>query len=178
MPSRSLHRRCGLGTRLVWLTEDTGGVTSTSWCGWTSVTWEVLLLQLSHLCLQVSSTCIEKYHCNNLCAYVYLVYWDTRPFSTPEVGGARAQREKGLAQVTFNWISTDQSDSTTQIWSVIKNLWGFTVSSSWKITALVDIISARSQRRRCHCYQQGILDPWSRWSDVFSLCVVGVVLSN
>ena len=36
-----------------------------------------------------------------------------------EVGGARAWQEKGLTQVTFNWISTDQSDSTTQIRSVI-----------------------------------------------------------
>ena len=46
------------------------------------------------------------------------------PFlATPETGGARARREKGLhvAQVTFNWSSTNQSDSTTKIWSFINN---------------------------------------------------------
>ena len=53
----------------------------------------------------------------------------------PEEGRVRARREKVLAQVTFNWISTDQSDSTTQIWSVITNSWGFAVNSSQKIAA-------------------------------------------
>ena len=60
------------------------------------------------------------------------------------MGRAREQREKGLAQVTFNWISASLLNSTTQIWSVINNSCDFTISSSWKIAAFVDIIGPKS----------------------------------
>ena len=50
-----------------------------------------------------------------------LVY-RARPFSRYAGSGwGESAARKGSAQVTFNWISIAQSDSTTQIWSVINN---------------------------------------------------------
>ena len=78
----SPHMQCNMHLLVIlWLTEDAGGVTSTSWCGWTRVTWEVLLLQLSHLHLQfrlqVSSTCIEEYHYHTLTEQHVCTVWLT-----------------------------------------------------------------------------------------------------
>ena len=58
------------------------------------------------LCLlQLSSRLIKPYHF----------------LARLKKGRARAWQEKGPSLVTFNWISTDQLDSTTQSWLVI---WG------------------------------------------------------
>ena len=72
-----------------------------------------------------------------------------------ESGQGKSMAKKGLVQVTFNCISTIQSDCTTQIWSVINNsYWGFTVCRSQKIA--VD---------RCHIGLNSMAQMWlpSAW---------------
>ena len=76
-----------------------------------------------------------------------------------------------LPQVTFYWISTNQSDSTTKIYSIINN----NSCQSFTVCSVADITLARIQHCRHDYHQHSILDPATSLHCVCTYFVVVVI---